>query len=48
MLLFEEIKYFFGSKQGTKVYAFAYKESRFEEAKTSKDGLYHFLLVIFT
>ena len=47
MLLFEEIRYF-GSKQRTKVYAFAYNEGRFEKAKTSKGGLYHFLLVVFT
>ena len=38
----------FGSKYGTRVYAFAYKEGRFEKVQTSKDGLYHFLLIGFT
>ena len=33
----------FGSKHGTKVYAFAYDEGRLEKVQTSKDGLYHFL-----
>ena len=38
----------FGSKHGTRVYAFAYNEGRFENVQTSKDGLYHFLIVVFT
>ena len=38
----------FGSKHGTRVYTFAYNEDRLENAPTSKDGLYHFLLVVFT
>ena len=38
----------FGSKHGTRVYAFAYNEGRLEKVQTSKDGLYHFLLDVFT
>ena len=38
----------FGSKHRTRVYAFAYNEGRLEKVPTSKDGLYHFLLVVFT
>ena len=38
----------FGSIYGTRVYAFAYNEGRFEKVQTSKDGLYHLLLVVFT
>ena len=30
------------------MYAFAYNEGRFKKDKTSKDDLYHFLLVVFT
>ena len=37
----------FGSKYGTRVYAFAYNEGRLEKDQTSKEGLYHFLLVVF-
>ena len=33
-------------KSGTRVYAYAYFEDRLEKAQTSKDGLYHFLLVV--
>ena len=28
------------------MYAYAYNEGRIERLKTSKDGLYHFLLVV--
>ena len=38
----------FCSKHGTRVYAFAYNEGRFEKVQTSKDDFYHFLLVVFT
>ena len=37
----------FGSKHGTRVYALAYNEGRFEKVQTSKDGLYDFLLVVY-
>ena len=46
-MLLEEISHF-GSKHETRVYALAYNEGRLEKVQTSKNGLYHFLLVVFT
>ena len=47
LLFIEEIK-LIGSNQGTKGYALAYIEGRLGKAKTAEDGLYHFLLAVFT
>ena len=38
----------FRLNHGTRVYAFAYNNGRLENVQTSKDDLYHFLLVVFT
>ena len=36
----------FRLNHGTRVYAFAYNDGRLEKVQTSKNGLYHFLLVV--
>ena len=43
----EEVRHF-GSKHGTRVYSSVYNEGRLEKVQTSKDSLYHFLLVVFS
>ena len=47
MLFIEEIRLIW-LKSGTKEYAEAYFESGLKKAQAAKDGLYHFLLVVFT